>query len=84
MSFVTVKFFASCREQTGGESVSQVEIISGVTTTADLLTILLQKFPQLGNGIQEVKIAVNRSYIETPQVLKEGDEIALLPPISGG
>lgn len=79
-----MKFFASCREQTGGESVTQVEIISGETTTADVLDLLLQKYPQLGNGIQEVKIAVNRSYIETPQVLREGDEVALLPPISGG
>jgi molybdopterin converting factor subunit 1 len=81
---VTVKFFASCREQTGETSIT-IEIEPNITTTNDLIQTLLERYPQLQSGIQEVKIAINHSYIEDrSQVLKDRDEIALLPPISGG
>jgi molybdopterin converting factor subunit 1 len=84
MAKVTVKFFASCREQSG-ETAITIDIEPNTTTASDLIQILLERYPLLEAGIREVKIAINRSYVEErSQVLRDGDEIALLPPISGG
>ena len=35
------------------------------------------------NGV-EVKVAVNRKYAKKPVMLKNGDEVALIPPVQGG
>jgi len=79
---VIVKFFASCREQVGATQIS-IEIANGSDTGA-LLDLLVIKYPSLKNGINEVSIAVNKQYIREKIELHENDEVALIPPISGG
>jgi molybdopterin converting factor subunit 1 len=77
-----IKLFASCREQVG-ESVIDLQLPEPHTLKT-LLKCLIEKYPQLQNGINEVSVAVNRVYVEVNIELKETDEIALLPPMSGG
>lgn len=79
---VNVKFFASCREIVGTSEIS-LELESD-STTDSLILILIARFPRLNDSIQQVSIAVNKRYIEGSQSLKDGDEVALLPPMSGG
>lgn len=53
--------------------------------TVDLLVQdYLQRAPQLEKFAGSLAIAVNREYALAAQVLREGDEVALLPPVSGG
>lgn len=56
---------------------------SGEANTDDLIKKLEEKFPDLVASIP-FSIAVNRKYIKTNQPLFSHDEIALIPPVSGG
>ena len=78
---VTVCFFASLRERVGHQAIHR-EIAEG-TTAGDLLGGLHEDFPALA-GSGRIAIAVNSEYTDPSHVLREGDEIALIPPVSGG
>jgi molybdopterin synthase catalytic subunit len=73
---VTVRLFAGLREQAGW---SRREL-DDVATVADV-------WPALALGIDEpdgLLYAVNRSYADHGHELRDGDEVALIPPVSGG
>jgi molybdopterin converting factor subunit 1 len=75
-----VKTFGVTREILGGkEKIVEVE----GQTVAELRSALLKNYPAL-ISLRSLMIAVNNVYAEDPQLLKEGDEIALIPPVSGG
>jgi molybdopterin converting factor subunit 1 len=74
---VTVRFFAGLREQ-AGTSRREVDLPDGVTV-ADLWPALV-----LGEEPSGLLYAVNRAYAERTDRLAEGDEVALIPPVSGG
>jgi molybdopterin synthase catalytic subunit/molybdopterin converting factor small subunit len=71
---VTVRLFAGLREQAGWSSRE----VSAVTV-ADVWPAL-----GLGNEPEGLLYAVNREYAERGQELQDGDEVALIPPVSGG
>jgi MoaE-MoaD fusion protein len=72
---VTVKLFAGLRERAGW-SERQVE---GVTHVADVWRSL-----ELGDEPEGLLYAVNKEYASADTTLREGDEVALIPPVSGG
>ena len=80
-SSVSVLLFGITRDLTGQSMVS-VPLHEG-TQVGDLLSQLHQRYPELA-GIRSLLIAVNGEYAETDQVLERNDEIALIPPVSGG
>jgi molybdopterin synthase catalytic subunit len=53
-------------------------------TVAEFLRRFIAAAPQVGKYAGSLAIAVNREYALPTQVLREGDEVALLPPVSGG
>jgi molybdopterin synthase catalytic subunit/molybdopterin converting factor small subunit len=53
-------------------------------TVAEFLCRFIAAAPQVGKYAGSLAIAVNREYALPTQVLREGDEVALLPPVSGG
>ena len=77
---IKVLFFASFREMVGSSSV-EVEVAEDATTTT-VFAGLCEQYPQFRLG--SMTMAVNKLYITDEVRLKEGDELALLPPISGG
>ena len=77
---VTVRCFASVRELLGAESLD-VEVEDG-TTLQGLLEHLAERAPDLLR--LPLARAVNRSYAPADRVLADGDEVAFIPPISGG
>ena len=81
---VRVLLFAYCREVCGIDETF-VELKVGATT-ADAVQVVLGRFPGLGRILPSVVLTVNLNYIDAGSVisLKEGDEVALIPPISGG
>ncbi|MFP4091048.1 MAG: molybdopterin converting factor subunit 1 [Cyclobacteriaceae bacterium] len=52
-------------------------------TVPQLLEKLHQEYPQL-KELQSLMVAVNNEYGQVQQALQESDEIALIPPVSGG
>jgi molybdopterin synthase catalytic subunit len=79
---VKVKFFASYKEALGKDELD-LELEEG-TNVNSLLGILRKDHPKLGNLLETLVVSVNLEYAGYETVLKEGDEIALLPPVSGG
>ena len=77
---ITVKLFATYREIIG-TSVLELDIPQG-SNTRSLLTILKQKNKNLSTDYSIV--AVNSEYVSENAVIKDGDEVAIIPPVSGG
>lgn len=80
-SSVSVLLFGITRDLTGQSSVS-VSLNEGANV-GDLMDQLHQKYPVL-TGIRSLLVAVNGEYAETNLTLTSNDEIALIPPVSGG
>jgi MoaE-MoaD fusion protein len=74
---VMVRLFAGLRER-AGTSRSELELQDGATV-ADVWPAL-----ELGDEPSGLLYAVNRAYAEPDRPLTDGDEVALIPPVSGG
>jgi molybdopterin synthase catalytic subunit len=74
---VAVKLFAALREQAGTRE-RDLELADGARVD--------DVWPALGLGDEPrgLVYAVNRTYVERGTALADGDEIALIPPVSGG
>lgn len=79
---IRVLFFASCRDITG-QKETDVEIDSE-TTVGQLKNVLLSNYPDLEGLHKVLSVAVNTEYSDDTTVLHDGDEVALIPPVSGG
>lgn len=81
---VTVKYFANLK-QMAGKDEDQFDVSEG-TTLAQLSDLIKQSVPQIGDMVREKKVMISLNYDVVPldTVVKDGDEIALLPPFSGG
>ena len=79
---VTVRFFALYRERTGVSERSW-QLPDGATL-ADLLGEIRRAYPGLAPPDVEIVTAVNEEYADGGVALRDGDEVALIPPVSGG
>ena len=77
-----VTFFALYRER-AGRSQFCLELTDGATV-ADLTVEIREHFPKLAPPEVQIVVAVNAEYAEPETVLNHGDEICLIPPVSGG
>lgn len=71
------------REHAGSESV-EVELADGATVKDALDAVGEQHGLESLIARMPVVMAVNRSYASEDSALNEGDELALIPPVSGG
>lgn len=85
-SGVTVRYFAVVRERVGRESETvSMEELSGERPTVDRLwAILVDRHPALEGLRGHLRIARNREFVDGEVGLEPGDEIAVIPPVSGG
>ena len=79
---VTVKFFATYREIAGSKELT-LRLTDGSTIRA-LLDSIYAKHPRLKGYEESMILAVNHEFAEPSVKLREGDEVALMPPVSGG
>lgn len=79
---VVVKLFAGARTTVGEREVT-VEMPAGATA-GGVLAVMVAHHPGLAPLAGVLRVAVNREYAEPSRVLTDGDEVALLPPVSGG
>lgn len=78
----TVHLFARARDLAGADTVT-VELPAGATV-ADLRHALAARFPPLSDLLERSLIAVNHEFAEAACVLTPADELAVIPPVSGG
>ncbi len=79
---ITVRFFALYRERAGLSSLA-MELPDGASVAA-LTDVVRQRFPRLAPPEVKIVVAVNAEYAEPEQVLRPGDDVCLIPPVSGG
>jgi molybdopterin synthase catalytic subunit len=81
---VTVLFFASSRQLTSKPSLTLV--LPSPHTTTHLLSALLSLHPSLKELVEGggMVFSVNGEYAVGEKALADGDEVAVIPPISGG
>lgn len=77
---VTVRLFARLREIAGTEEVTRAT--SG--TVAEVWQALVADWPALEPYTGSLSCAVNAQYARMTTPVSDGDEVAFLPPVSGG
>jgi molybdopterin synthase sulfur carrier subunit len=75
---ITVKYFARLREQMG-KAEEQVDFRSGLSAGE-----VWRQVSGNGQPAPNVLIAVNMQYAKPEVELKDGDEVAFFPPVTGG
>lgn len=79
---ITIKLFAAMAEETGLENV-QMPWQEGLTTEG-VKQWLTEAYPVLATRIPAAMIAVNQAFAPAVRTLADGDEVAFIPPVSGG
>jgi molybdopterin converting factor subunit 1 len=77
-----VTFFALYRERAGRRHL--VLELPEAGTVADLTGAIRKRFPNLAPPDVKIVVAVNAEYAGPELVLQEGDQVCLIPPVSGG
>ena len=80
---ITVLFFATLRSLTGQKTLKlELPLESRVS---DLKLVIAEQFPQVATALVEiVLVSINREYADDEQIIPDGAEVALFPPVSGG
>ena len=79
---VTVKLFARLREIAGADTLDR-EVAAG-SSVADVWQSLVHDFPGFSVFESTISAARNAEYTRMTTAVSEGDEVAFLPPVSGG
>ena len=79
---IEVLFFASARDL-AGVSQLQVELPDGADLK-ELLRQLTQEHPALEPVVKSARFARNEEFVDLSSPLEDGDQVAWLPPVSGG
>jgi molybdopterin converting factor subunit 1 len=79
---VTVRLFARLRDIAGAAELAR-ELAPGATI-GDVWRQLAAEFPELASYERSISSARNADYARMDQAIGDGDEIAFLPPVSGG
>ena len=79
---VTVRLFARLRDIAGKAEMDR-ELEPGATI-GTIWRELASEFPELARYERSISSAVNADYARMDHVVRDGDEVAFLPPVSGG
>ncbi|MEZ0322893.1 MAG: molybdopterin converting factor subunit 1 [Hydrogenothermaceae bacterium] len=78
---VKVLYFSSLKEKIG-KPFEEIDIEE--SSLEDLKRKITQLHPEISDYLNKIMFAVNEEYVSTDIVLKDGDTVALIPPVSGG
>ena len=79
---VTVRLFARLHDLAGAAEL--VRDLHPPATVQSVWTSLVADFPALAEYERTMSVAVNAEYSRMHAEVREGDEVAFLPPVSGG
>jgi molybdopterin converting factor subunit 1 len=80
---VTVRLFARLRDMAGGAG----ELVRDVPEPATVQTVwdaIVAEVPELAAYERTMSVAINAEYARMAAPVSDGDEVAFLPPVSGG
>ena len=80
---IHVRLFAILRDTAGGIDAFELELADGVPVSEAIVEIG-ERHPRLWSYLPQTAAAVNRAYVSRDHMLSDGDELALIPPVSGG
>jgi molybdopterin converting factor subunit 1 len=80
--WLTVILFAAARDLAGTDSIA-IELPPSATV-GDLRSALSCRVPALAGLLAKSALAVNHDFADDAQVLHSKDEVAVIPPVSGG
>jgi molybdopterin synthase sulfur carrier subunit len=78
---ITVKLFAAYQEACGSELQMDVDYGATVATVRDRL---IAEHPQLAQWHDLTRFGINFQFVASDTVMHDGDEVVLIPPVSGG
>jgi sulfur-carrier protein len=79
---ISIKLFAVYQEVIGAPEIQQ-EFPAG-TSAGEVLAGLIDQYPQLNQWKSVTRLGVNLDFVTPQTVLQNGDELVLIPPVSGG
>ena len=79
---LNVRLFALYRER-AGKNIVTVAVADGATVS-DLTDEVRRQIPNLAPLEVKIVVAVNTDYADSEVVLQPGDDVCLIPPVSGG
>lgn len=79
---VRIRLFARLRDLAGASELERD--LAGASSAGDAWSSLVREFPALADYTRSISCAVNEEYARMTTALREGDEVAFLPPVSGG
>jgi molybdopterin converting factor subunit 1 len=79
---IRLKMFAILRDRSG-VTETEIEVADGAIVAA-AIEEAGKRYPAIANLLPKAAAAVNLAYVERSAMLREGDELALIPPVSGG
>jgi molybdopterin converting factor subunit 1 len=79
---VTVRLFARLRDIAGAAELGR-DVPAGATI-GTVWKQLVADFPELASYERSISSAINADYARMDQSVRDGDEVAFLPPVSGG
>ena len=82
MITLRVKMFAMIRDLTGSGNIT-LTVADGCTVES-LCTDLMSRYPGLERWRSHMRFAVNNEYVSAGHLLRDADEVAVIPPVSGG
>lgn len=80
---LTVRLYAVCRERAGADRI-ELEFPGDSATLTEVFDALRREAPALAPLLAVTRVAINHEFAETNSVFRSGDEVALIPPVSGG
>jgi molybdopterin synthase catalytic subunit len=78
---ITVLYFAGARDAAGA---ARETLAAAPATVADLRRALAAAHPRLGRILERCRIAVDQEFAEDAAAIRDGAEVAVVPPVSGG
>lgn len=79
---IQLRLFANARDLAGfGEQTVELE---GSPSAGTVFEYLAELNPRFHDWRPSIRLAVNRRYVDDTHALQDGDEVAVIPPVSGG
>ncbi len=79
---ITVRYFAAAQER-AGIAREELDIATG-TTVAALRLVLSAKHPALESVLRQSRLALDQRFANNADVVVDGCEVAVIPPVAGG
>ncbi len=79
---IKVLYFSSLKDKLG-KNMEDIDLPEN-STVEDLISTLKEKYSEISDSLDNVMLALNEEYVEKNTPVKDGDTVALIPPVSGG